>query len=298
MTVNPTTKSNHPPIRPISTAKMATRWLTIVLLMGGALAAGGYALWQTVRPHVLHAPHYQITLDHVEITPPPKWIRADIKAEVIRDVEVDEALSVLEDDLVERVHRGFAAHPWVAEVRHVAKLPPARLEVELVYRKPVCMVQVAGGLFPIDVEGVLLPTADFSPHEAARFPRFSNASLPTEPPAGAVWRDIRVLGAAQLAAALSEVWDEMGLQYLELMPEASSAGNDFQAVTRSGTRVLWGPAPGRDEASLAATKSKLEKLKQYYAERGSLDGPHGSQDIDLRRGEIHVAPRTAMKPKP
>ncbi|HVX59580.1 MAG TPA: hypothetical protein VHC19_03230, partial [Pirellulales bacterium] len=233
----------------------------------------------------------------VAITPPPNWIRADIKGEAIRDAEIDGSLSVLEEDLVERVHQAFSAHPWVAEVLSVAKLPPARLEVALVYREPVCMVQVAGGLFPIDVEGVLLPTADFSPHEAARFPRFSNASLPTEPPAGVVWQDIRVLGAARLAAALKDAWEHLGLHYLELMPNPGSGGNEYQIVTRSGTRIFWGPAPSRDEASAASAKAKLEKLNQYYVERGTLDGPHGTQDIELRRGELQVVPRTALQHK-
>jgi hypothetical protein len=301
MSPDPPTRSNaaprHAPIRPASTTRTATRRLLLLAVIGGGLAAGGYAVWQSVRSHVLHAPHYQITPDNVAITPPPKWIRADIKGEAIRDAEIDGSLSVLEEDLVERVHQAFSAHPWVAEVLSVAKLPPARLEVALVYREPVCMVQVAGGLFPIDVEGVLLPTADFSPHEAARFPRFSNASLPTEPPAGVVWQDIRVLGAARLAAALKDAWEHLGLHYLELMPNPGSGGNEYQIVTRSGTRIFWGPAPSRDEASAASAKAKLEKLNQYYVERGTLDGPHGTQDIELRRGELQVVPRTALQHK-
>lgn len=303
MNENPQAKSLSPtrpaPIRPISLTKRALRWLAVAVFLGGCLAGGGYAIWQNVRAHVLHSPQYQILLDNVSITPPPAWIHTDIKAEVIRDAEVDGALSVLDEDLTERIYQGFAAHPWVAKVLHVAKLAPARLQVELVYRQPVCMVQVAGGLFPIDIEGVLLPTADFSPHEAARFPRLSNIPLPTEPPAGAVWRDTRVLEGARLAAALSEVWAEMGFHHFELMAEPGSEGNHYQILTRSGSRVFWGPAPGTDEAAQALTKAKLARLKQYYAERGSLDGPHGTQDLDLRRGgEIHVLPRTAMKPAP
>lgn len=301
MTLDPPTKPNatprHAPIRPVSATQSALRLLLIIAVGGGGLAGGAYALWQSVRPHVLHAPHYQITLDNVAITPPPEWIRADIKAEAIRSAEVDGSLSVLDEDLAQRVHQAFAAHPWVAEVRRVAKLAPARLEVELEYRRPVCMIQVAGGLFPVDAEAVLLPTADFSPHEAARFPRFSNASLPSEPPAGTVWQDMRVMDAARLAAALGGAWEELDLHYIELIPEPGSR-NLFQIVTRSGTRVFWGTAPDRDEASLALARAKLEKLKHYFAERGTLDGPHGTQDIDLRRGEIQIAPRTALKPEP
>lgn len=302
MSENQSVKAGSPnrtaPIRPISAARRVVRWLSVIAVAGGALAAGGYAVWLNVRMHVMQSPQYHIQLENVHITPPPPWIHTDIKSQVIRDAEIDGVLSVLDEELVERIYQGFAAHPWVAKVLHVAKSAPAQLDVELVYRKPVCMIQVTGGLFPVDIEGVLLPTADFSPHEAARFPRLSNAPLPSEPPAGAVWRDIRVLEAARLAAALNDVWDEMSLHHFELMAEAASDGNHYQILTRSGSRVFWGPAPGPDEASQAVTKTKLAQLKQYFTERGSLDGPHGTQDLDLRHGgKLQVLPRTAMKPE-
>ena len=49
------------------------------------------------------------------------------------------------------------------------------VKVELVYRKPVCMVMLpGGGLLPVDVEAVLLPaTGDITPTEAAHYPQLS-----------------------------------------------------------------------------------------------------------------------------
>src|SRR3569623_3045299 len=111
MNENPQVKSSSPsrpaPIRPISLTKRALRWLAVAVLLGGCLAGGGYAIWQNVRAHVLHSPQYQILLDNVSITPPPAWIHTDIKAEVIREAEVAGALSVLDEDLTERIYQGF-----------------------------------------------------------------------------------------------------------------------------------------------------------------------------------------------
>lgn len=282
--------------RPLPAAQRLFRGLMALGLLGGAIAAGGYAVWLKVRPRVLESDQYHVRVENVVITPPPDWIRSDVKAEVLRDAEANGELSILDVDLAKRMHQSFAAHPWVAKVVQVAKLPPARLDVELVYRKPVCMVQVAEGLFPIDAGGVLLPTADFSPHEAARYPRYSNAPLTTEPPAGSVWQEQRIFAAAQLAALLSDVWEEFNFEQFEPQTEPSSSALDFQILTKKGTRVLWGPAPSADDAGQTLAKAKLAKLKQYFAERGTLEGPHGRQDIDLRHGDLQLLTRTALKP--
>ena len=88
----------------------------------------------------------------------------------------------------------------------------------------------------------------------------------------------------------------MGFRHFDLTSETGS-GFDFQLLTKKGTRVFWGPAPAGDEAGQALAKAKLARLKQYFVERGSLEGPHGAQDLDLRRGaEIQVVPRTALRP--
>ncbi|HUY92321.1 MAG TPA: hypothetical protein VMV10_26505 [Pirellulales bacterium] len=282
--------------RPVPAARRLFRDLVTLGLLCGALAAGGYAVWLEVRERVLDSDQYRVCLENVVITPPAEWIRSDVKAEVLRDAEANGALSVLDEDLAKRMHQAFSAHPWVARVVRVAKLPPARLHVELVYRKPVCMVQVAEGLFPIDETGVLLPTADFSPHEAARYPRYSNAPLTTEPPAGSVWQEQRIFAAAQLALVLGDVWEEFNFEQFEPQTEPGSSALDFQLVTKKGTRVLWGAAPTTDEAGQALAKAKLAKLKQYFAERGTLEGSHGRQDLDLRHGELQVLARTALAP--
>ena len=302
MTAGPPSKS--PPsvrsmtIRPVSAGQLLLRRMLTLLVACGAVGAGGYAVWLNVREHVLDSDQYKISLDNVAITPLPEWIRSDVKAEVIRDAEAGGELSVLDDELPERMHQAFEAHPWVAKVVRVAKAPPARLEVELIYRKPVCMVQVADGLFPIDIEGVLLPTADFSPHEAAHYPRLANAPLSVEPPAGSVWREQRVFAAAKLAAVLAGVWEELNLEQFEPLAEPGASALDFELVTKKGTRVLWGTAPSDDEASQSLAQAKVARLKQYVAERGTLEGPHGPQDLDLRHGgEIRATTRTALKPE-
>ena len=105
---------------------------------------------------------------------------------------------VLDDNLPERVAHAFSLHPWVAKVGLVRRLSPARLEVELVYRRPVCMVEVREGPLPVDGQGVLLPSDDFSPVEKEHYPRLTGIDTMPMGPVGQRWGDGRVVGGAEL----------------------------------------------------------------------------------------------------
>lgn len=277
----------------------ARRALVLALLGAGA-AGGAYAVWQRVRPHVVAAPQYRLEARDIAITPPPEWIRSDLRAEVIRDASLDGPLSILDPGLAERVAKAFALHPWIARVQKVSKHSPARVEVELVYRRPVCMVEVPGGLYPVDIEGVLLPSSDFSPNDARRYPRLSGVQPTTEGPVGTRWHDRRVVGAAEIAAALTDAWNELNLHRIVPVPGAHGGPSrdepTYELFTRLGTRILWGPASGTDAPPDDAPAVKAARLRRFFAQRGTLEGPEGPQDLDLRHGEAVVAtPRTAAR---
>jgi len=78
----------------------------------------------------------------------PEWIHCDLRAEIFRSAALDGPLSIMDEDLAERIAVACALHPWVARVRSVRKYHPARVVVELDYRRPVLMVEVTGGLLP------------------------------------------------------------------------------------------------------------------------------------------------------
>lgn len=253
-------------------------------LLSAAVASGCYALWRSVRPQVLGLPQYLMAEKNVNVTPPPRWIRSDVRGDVFRDLSQAGPLSVLDEDLGERFYEAFAAHPWVAKVGRVLKQPPAGVDVTLVYRRPVMMVQVTGGLLPVDADGVQLPTADFSPLEARKYPRQSDIGAATPPPAGIRWTDGRVVAAAALAAVLIESWNELGLHHLTLSAESSAAAGQFEfdLFTKAGTRVAWGAAPTAKPEHQAAAADKLSRLRHYYSEHNTLEGSRGPQVLDLR----------------
>jgi hypothetical protein len=268
-------------------------------LFGGGVSVAWWLLGDRIRSE------HRIGPEQVEITAQPPWIaQSDVRAEVFRNPTLDGPLSLPDDDLAERISAAFLRHPWVAKVERVTK-KFGGVKVELVYRKPVCMVQVPGGLQPVDAEGMLLPSVDFTSQEAARYPILLDVDRgPTVSP-GSRWGDTRVIGGAEIAAVLAEVWGPMRLRYIEpwaaYPTTALPAGVDamaaptqlagraiepfFTLVTHNKTRIAWGHAPSANALGEPPAADKVAWLKRYFATHDdSLDGPEGKpQELDVRK---------------
>lgn len=286
----------------------------IVVLITGSVCM---AVWRHVGGHVLSAEQYQVHPELITLSPaPPEWIRPDpgseqaadrIKSEVLRDLERLGPLSVLDVDLTVKLAEAFSAHPWIARVERVSKRFPAGVDVQLVYRVPVAMVELhdGSGVLPIDEQAVLLPDRDFTVAEAERYPLL--AEIYTKPPSahGKHWGDAAVLGGAQIAASLGSDWHKLGIARivpLERKPAKTGFEFTYALITKSGTRIDWGRAPGSDTPGEVPAREKIAQLKRYQTQSGgSLDGPEGPWHIEIDgRGALlqkalpHVAPLPAV----
>jgi hypothetical protein len=277
------------------------RPLFIVLVVMGVLCGGGYLAWVKLKPRILNSPEYRVGPEQIEITPLPPWIHTDIRAEVLRGPMLDSSLSLMDDDLTERLAKAFAQHPWVAQVESVTKQFPALVKVSLGYRKPVCMIEVPGGLLPVNEEGVMLPSGrdDFSPLEAGRYPRFVRIEQLPAVATGGRWGDPRVVGAAEIAAALGLAWDRMKLDHIETLPvdpAVATVGDSSRRAreplfaiftrgdsTRGKSQIVWGYAPGANMLGEVPAAEKVARLEKYLADNDSLDGLQGKrQELDVR----------------
>ena len=288
------------------------RRLAIACALLLALSAGAcFFVWRHVRDHVLADSQYQVHPEHINVTRPPGWIRADIKAEVLRDVTRLGPLSLLDDDLTVRLAGAFAAHPWVARVDRVSKHFPSGVDVVVAYRVPVAMVEVQNGqgVLPVDEQGVVLPTRDdagkpnFSSEEAEVYPRIAEIHTMPAGPVGTRWGDASVVGAAQIAASLADHWKPLNLaRIVPVDRKAARSGVEYTyaLVTKSGTMVFWGRAPGSDVGGEVSAAEKIAQLTRYAKQNdGSLDGPDGPQQIEIdSRGALLQKVRPAVPPLP
>jgi hypothetical protein len=262
------------------------RTATLICLLLAGSVVGTSLVWAGVKHHVLSSGRFRVTQQHVTITPLPGWIHSDVRADVFRNASLDGGPSILDDDLAERIDRAFALHPWIEKVVRVAKRPPDEIEVDLVYRRPACMVEVPGDLLPVDGAGVLLPSGDFSPNEKqSQYLRLGGISTRPMGPAGQRWGDGRVVGGAEIAAALAAAWQQLRLFRIEPSLQPGAAPGEacrYVLFTNAGTQIVWGLAPGAKIPGELSAEEKVARLVQYAADHGSLEGRGGAQALDVR----------------
>lgn len=258
-----------------------------------ALLAFWNLLWKQAGAQLAIAPRYTLTAESIDLPEPPEWIHHDLRPEILAYLGEIRRVSILDDDLTERIHRAAAAHPWIAAVREVRKTFPARVQIACEYRKPAAMVRVPEGLLPVDAGGVLLPTRDFTPQEAARYPRIEGIETAPSDVAGHPWADPRVVAAAKLAEMLSPYWTQ--LQFVRIVPSRPQPANgspiSLEIQTRGGSRVIWGSPPDTSRDDEAPPEVKMRQLDIYFKEHGSLEGLNGPQLFDLRSvGGARISP--------
>jgi hypothetical protein len=259
----------------------------VLLLL--AAAACAFALGPQIKsllPNLRDRAEYRVGVDDIVLTPPPAWIPRDFVEQVLKRAGLPAELSLLDDDLGDTLARAFESHPWVSQVAAVRKSKPARVEVDVVYRRPVALVRMKEGLYPVDAAAVLLPPGDFSAGDVERYPLIVNVAAPPVGPAGTEWGDVGVQGAARLAEVLAGHWKEFRLAAIAVpRREAAAVSLDamvFELVTAGGSRIIWGRAPQSSSPGELSPEHKISRLKDYLSRFGSFDEPHGPYEIDIR----------------
>ncbi|HEX3725588.1 MAG TPA: hypothetical protein VHV08_05070 [Pirellulales bacterium] len=277
-------------------------WFLAGTLVLGVGAGVWYAVWRQVSEHVLAGSEYQVDPQKIVVTRPPPWIHSDIKSDVVREASFDGPLSLLDPELTVRLASAFASHPWVAHVERISKRFPSSVEVMLEYRRPVAMVEVSGGALPVDIAATVLPSGDFSREEAEAYPRIEDIHTAPSGSVGNHWGDAAVSGGARLAAALGNDWQALGLSRIVpggRRPARSGIEYDYVLISRGGTRIDWGLAPGADSLNQSMVADKIAQLRQYANQHGSLDGDGGPQRLRfLESGQLEVERRTPVKSLP
>lgn len=238
-----------------------------------ALYLLGAMAWDRHAERLTQSHDYQITARRIAVTPQPPWIHGDVKYEAIRDGGL-EKLTALDHDAAQRVEKAFALHTWVARVKQVRKKYPALVEVDLEYRRPAAMVEVVGGLYPVDGAGVLLPPDNFAEVQVRDYLRVNVGRSMPAGPVGTDWGDELVADAARIASFWNDRWKAIGLYRVRAI-DADKARTMkqpacFALETRQGDRVLWGRAPGRELKAEPSAEDKAAHLVQYVQQHGSL----------------------------
>jgi len=240
-----------------------------------------------------HRREYVVTMDDIRITQPPAYVPADFVSRVYFRAQLPAELPLLDDSTLLKVADAFIADPWVADIRRVKKDYPSFIQLDIVYRHPAAMVRIGDGLYPVDEKGVLLPSRDFTRDEALQFPIISNVRSVPSGADGTEWGDPAVTGAARLAWVFyngdqpgEPKWKRFELAEIRV-PRRRSADETiddmvFELVTRGGSRIVWGRAPGIAHPAELSVDQKIARLESYIASYGSFEDRNGAYELDIR----------------
>ncbi len=259
------------------------------MLFRMSLVAGVCALWPYVAqklPSLSNRPEYTLTFQQIQIRPVPnRPIPMNLVEQVRELTHSANELSILDQKLTFEIADRFSQHPWVLKVVRVKKSFPAAIIVELQYRQPVAMVQIPGGRVPIDIHGVVLPSADFSPGDANQFPLIMNAVSQPKIRPGTAWNDPGIIAAARLANSLKDKWQTLKLEgiWIPRIGDSITTANDvpLELVGRGGSRIVWGRAPGNDHPGELEPTQKIRRLEKYLVDFGDYGQPNGPYVIDI-----------------
>lgn len=244
-------------------------------------------------PDLAERDEYIVNATTVEVTSPPRMVPPNFVQQAFERSDMPEQMSLLDESVTQRVHDALQRHPWVAEVSRVSKQAPGRIVADLKYRRPIAMVEVARGVYPIDPDGTLLPPADFTVSDAQRYPLVEGVVSTPQGPEGTNWGDPAVNGAADLATLLESSWEEFQLEKIHCRPGFSDSTPAFELISRGGSRIMWGCAPAEARPGEPDAEQKIQRLRKYLKHFGNFEKPDGPYEIDIRHWqEISRTPLT------
>ena len=264
----------------------------LLLVMALALSPIVYGLVIKKFPRLDEIPESYFTVSEIHVADQPEWVPENFLEKVWKQEKLPDQLSIHDEGLIERLAETLKKSPWVEKVNRIELRPLADVHIALSFRKPIAFVRTLNGLYPIDRNGILLPTSDFVAKDRYRFPLISSAYSIPQGPAGTYWGDLSMIGAARLAELLTPNgdveanWNRFGFDAIEI-PRATKANRklnevEYQIRTKGGSLIIWGDAPGINRPREPGAEQKLKRIEKYWTDFGGFEKPHGPYVIDIR----------------
>jgi hypothetical protein len=281
-----------------------------------ALLLTGYLGWRFYGAKALDSTYYALKKENIHISDPPPWLRSDVVAEVFSESGL-ERMSLLDDQTSAVIAKAFDTHPWVRKTHRVQRMAAGQIMVNLEFRQPIAMVHClsdaplqestptgassdlpsgvptsAGAtpdsagqesFLPVDTEGVLLPTKDFSQADIANYLLIygQNIKAVDYPRVGMVLGDSQIQEAIMLARLVEPMRSsgQLKLSSIYVYPSGASPRSRWklELTTKGGPRILWGSPPGKEASGEPTANSKLKRLVELARDPKRI----GSAEVDL-----------------
>ena len=291
--------------------------IATMIMIGGAIF-----LWERHQNKVVNLEEFRLTEDKIQLTPPPIWSNDNLKQMVISGISKTNPVttnpnpsktngnsaSILDTDLVKRTARVMKQVGYVERVKSVHK-SKSGLEIDLVYREPIALVELSQHTFPfewpekyrgkdillpVDRLGVVMPE---SLGTGLKLPRIM-VVYPVASPSQFEklvtwydWPDERVKDAAAISALFKNSGDAIGVARVMTRRKPDQHGVaqiSYELWPDSGAQVVWGNAPGKELQGEADAEAKLRALEEFVLQYGALNQQDGKR-VDVRSGVVVLA---------
>ena len=283
---------------------------TLFILATSILIGSGIFFWERHQDTIVNFEEFRLTQEKINLTPQPQWSKLDLR-EMVLDQFDGKPVSILDTELVSRTAGIMKQVGFIEQINSIEK-SKAGLNIDVIYRQPVALVELSTVtmkdkwpadqmektvLLPVDRNGVLMPESvgdNLSlPWIAVLFPTQFKGTWDQ-------WPDERIHDAAAISFAFKRPLSELGIQRIttnQVDPTGSiSNPKPFELYSGSGTRIVWGNAPGKEVESEADALRKIRAIESVVTKYGLLNEVDLGR-IDVRSGKaISIeASKTASK---
>lgn len=249
------------------------------------LVVCGYLGWYHYGSEKLDRAWYSLRLEQIQVTDQPPWILSQVRDEVYQNNRL-ERINLLDPSASASIASAFETHPWIEKTTRVQKVQGHGVSVDVVYRKPLAMVQVyyyptdesgkpisdrKEGYYPIDHQGVVLPVGDFKKNlaNAWEYPiiEIENLEQSAAQP-GLSFNDIRVMEALKLIKFLEKqrALKDLSVRWIRVRRDSTIASASpwiLEIWTEDQRLITWGRSPGDEAAGESTAERKLAVLNDW-----------------------------------
>ncbi len=259
-----------------------------------ALLLAGYLGWRFYGAKALDTTYYALKQENIHISDKPTWLRSDVVSEVFEQSRL-ERMSLLDDQTTAVIAKAFDTHPWVKKTQRVHRMAGGQIMINAEFRQPVAMVHcesepnaTSGAMdqesfLPVDAEGVLLPTKDFSQEDIPNYMLIyaQNIRVSDYPRVGMIIADTQITEAILLCRFLGQhrapALSKLSSVYVYPNIAGSKSRWKLELTTKGGPRIMWGSAPTHESNSEPTANTKLKRLVELIGESAQW----AKSEIDL-----------------
>ena len=196
--------------------------------------------------------------------------------------------------------QGVGENAWIKRITFIRRAwtPNAQIiEISAVYRQPAALVDGPTGGYMVSPGGVRLPGL-YKANQLSAIQWLVQiiGSQAAPPVAGAHVDSPRIQVALKLIHLLAPqpyYGQIAAINLRNLGGKSSSLAPQITLITRFGTQVWWGRAPGQEGFYEVPAARKLESLARIYARFGRIDADRAYVDI---RGDQVLVPKPTTQP--